>query len=881
MPSEKPKAPAGDEASEQQPAGPQVVPPEVIHHESPVYPPAALDAGLTASVVVTITIDEAGNVTDAVVEQPIGNGFDEAARDAALKLKFKPALVNGRPRAVRIQYQFDFTIEERVKEVEAPPEVGQLGGLLTVAGTDIPLAGVEVTVRDAQGQEYRVTTDADGRWALEGLPPGTYRVEAGPTGFVTVALDEEVVAGEATELTYRISPDTNELEILVGGERPPREVTRRTLQRREIERVPGTGGDALRSVQSLPGVARPPGLAGLLIIRGSAPEDTETFVDGTNVPLIYHFGGLTSVVPTELLDKIDFYPGNFSVRYGRLMGGVIDVGLRSPNTECYGDYGTILTDDQGRPRTGCFHGMAQVDLIDTRFLAQGPLGEDWSFAIGGRRSWIDAWLSPVLEEAGSSVTSAPVYYDYQVIVDRYKSPDDKLSLRFYGSNDRFEAIFNEPAAQDPAFGGSLRFGTSFYRAQALYQKALTDDVSLDAMLSAGHTLIDFSLGGNFLFELDIVPINFRSEFGFQVTDTARLNVGIDFLGGPFDVTVRAPPPPRPGEPDPGPFVTRQPLETVNTGFSFRPGWYTDLELQPTRRLRVVPGARLDHAQDSGGTDFSPRLNARYALVLPEDGFWGGRPLGTTIKGGVGVYQQPPQFQETDPVFGTPGLESNRAVHYSLGFEQDLTKQVQLSVEGFYKDLTNLVSRGPNAFGSYEYNNLGSGHVIGMETLLKYRPDARFFGWLTYTLSQSVRKDAPDDEERPFQFDQTHNLIILGSYRLGRGWEFGARFRVVSGPLDTPVVRPPSLPALFVADAGAYAPLEGELFSERLPLFHQLDVRVDKRWQFRAWRLNAYLDVQNVYNNAADETLLYNYNFSQQTFQTGLPIIPSIGVRGEF
>jgi hypothetical protein len=77
------------------------------------------------------------------------------------------------------------------------------------------------------------------------------------------------------------------------------------------------------------------------------------------------------------------------------------------------------------------------------------------------------------------------------------------------------------------------------------------------------------------------------------------------------------------------------------------------------------------------------------------------------------------------------------------------------------------------------------------------------------------------------------------------------------------------------------PLQAEPFSERLPVFHQLDVRLDKGWQFQSWRLGAYLDVQNVYNNAAVEGVGYNYDFSRRTYQTGLPIIPSIGLRGEF
>ena len=104
-------------------------------------------------------------------------------------------------------------------------------------------------------------------------------------GFQPADNQEEVGAGEETEATYRIAPATAGIEITVEGDRPPREVTRRTLERREIDRIPGTGGDALRSLQSLPGVARPPGMAGLLIVRGSSPNDTQVYADGTLLPL--------------------------------------------------------------------------------------------------------------------------------------------------------------------------------------------------------------------------------------------------------------------------------------------------------------------------------------------------------------------------------------------------------------------------------------------------------------------------------------------------------------------------------------------------------------------------------------------------------------------
>jgi len=858
---------------------PKVVEPELIHYEPPVYPPEAKEQGLEAEVKLQLTLDAAGKVTAAESIEPVGHGFDEAAEQAALKLTFTPATVDGKPVPVKWGFVYRFTLEEKVVEPgEQQATTGNIGGRLLIAGSETPLAGARITVRASDGTLLSASSDASGNWMIENLPPGTYQVTVEMEGFSPFELDEVVDAGQLTELTYRVSPVSDvegAIEIEVRGERPPREVTKRTIERREINRIPGTSGDALRSLQSLPGVARPPGLAGLLIVRGSAPQDTTTSIDGAYVPIIYHFGGLSSVVPTELLDRIDFYPGNFSVRYGQVQGGIVDVALRAPDTDCYGDY-FAKTDEKG-----CYHGMAQLDLIDGRFILQGPIGnsKNWSFVVAGRRSWFDTWLKPVLEEAGAGVTTAPVYYDYQVIADYKPSEREHLSTRFYGADDRVKVLINDPASQDPGFGGNVELATRFMRLQSVYRTELSSSVESESMIAVGYDGADFSIG-TFLFDLNVYPLSLRQEFGFKLTKGLRMNAGLDFTSAWFEVFVRAPQPPRPGEPDPGPFANQPAVETSSEDFGFRPGWYADLEWQVTDRLRVVPGARVDYAQDSSNADFSPRLTARYVLISEEDRVWSA-PRKTTLKAGAGVFHQPPQFQETDEVFGTPELLSNRALHYSFGVEQEFTEQVDLSVEGFYKDLTRQVSRSANDKGAFTYANEGEGSVIGLETLLKYKPDERFFGWLAYTLSRSVRTDGPGQEERPFEWDQTHNLVMLGSYRLGDGWEFGARFRVVSGGLETPVARPPSLPSIYAAEAGAYVPLRGELYSERLPLFHQLDVRLDKGWQFRTWRMGAYLDVQNVYNNAAVEGTGYNYNYSQNTYQRGVPILPSIGLRGEF
>ena len=153
---------------------------------------------------------------------------------------------------------------------------------------------------------------------------------------------------------------------------------------------------------------------------------------------------------------------------------------------------------------------------------------------------------------------------------------------------------------------------------------------------------------------------------------------------------------------------------------------------------------------------------------------------------------------------------------------------------------------------------------------------RFFGWLAYTLSRSVRRDTPDQPERLAQFDQTHILTVIGSYNLGRGWEIGARFRLVSGNLYTPRAY-----GFYDENNAAYLSLnQYPPNGSRLPLFHQLDIRVDKSWTFTHWRMRAYLDVQNVYNHGNVEGTSSNYNDTQTTYATGLPILPSLGLRGE-
>lgn len=812
-------------------------------NEGAAYPKQALDEGFhqTVEVPLILTIGPTGAVTRAVVQTPVGHGFDEAALAAVQRLEFQPATRDGVPVAARIRFVYRFT---------PPPAV--LSGRVVTMASERPVPGATVVVREPGGQERTATTDADGRWRVGDLPPGTFHVTVRASGFAAHEADESVQAGQEASAVDRLAPAPAAAapaagkaaeaveQVEVRGNKPPREVTKRTLDEREIERIPGTGGDALRSLQNLPGVARPPSFAGLLIVRGSAPQDTQYFVDGTPVPLVYHFGGLSSVVPTEMLSRIDFYPGNFGAQYGRAMGGIVDVGLTDPKSDK-------------------LHGMVEADLIDTRAIVQGPLFDTgWKFAIAGRRSWFDTWLGPVLSAAGAGVSVAPVYYDYQAILERDLGKHSSIRFAFFGSDDRLDLLLKSASASNPDLAGTIGSHTGFWRAQALYRNQLGDDTELRAVAAVGQDYINVN-AGTIYFDVTQLPISSRLELAQKIAKRLTMNVGFDLYYAPYTVAAQLPPPPVPGQPPPGPFSAQPPRNTSATGTIFQPAFYTEWEATPWKGGRIVPGLRLDYDGDTRAWDLSPRLVVRQDVTDDPR---------TTIKGGVGLYTQPPLPQETNAVFGMPGLVSNRSTQYDLGVERELTGQVDGSLEGFYKQLDELVE--------VPYGNTGTGVIYGTEALLRYKPDERFFGWVAYTLSRSLRRVAPGMPLEVFQFDETHILTVLGSYRLGGGWELGARYRLVSGYMYTPEGY-----GFYDENIGTNLALASyPVYGSRLPLFQSLDLRVDKTWKLSWGTVNAYLDVLNVFNNANVDGISYDYNYTHQTYANDLPILPSLGLKVE-
>jgi len=209
----------------------------------------------------------------------------------------------------------------------------------------------------------------------------------------------------------------------------------------------------------------------------------------------------------------------------------------------------------------------------------------------------------------------------------------------------------------------------------------------------------------------------------------------------------------------------------------------------------------------------------------------------------------------------------------------------MEMVGFYSSTTDLISRSasPTPALTQALVQEGEGRAFGGQVLVRHELTAGFFGWASYSIIRSERKDHPSSAWRLFDFDQTHVATVVASYELGAGFEIGARFRYSSGFPRTPVVGAINVPvpAYIQTRRDVYEPLFGRQNSIRIPPFLQLDVRVAKRFTFDQVKAEVYLDVQNVTNRSNAEDIVYDYNYTNRDYITGLPILPVAGARIEW
>ncbi|MBL9100127.1 MAG: TonB-dependent receptor [Myxococcales bacterium] len=742
--------------------------------------------------------------------------------------------------------------------------------VIAVPASSKKLRAVEDPASDRPAWIRRATTDAAGDVTLT-TPPGLVRLVIVAPGFDRYEAVVEVTANQTTP-TFKLFPRPqghNPYRTVVRTPTDPArvpDVAARRLTREEIATLPGSQGDPLRALQNLPGVARTPGGLGLLVLRGASPNQSGVYVGEHPVPRAFHALSLASVVPADIIERLDYVPGNFDSRYGNATGGVVVIEPR-------------------RGRRDGVHGFGEIDLAAASALIEGRLGKrGGSFVVAAQRGWVDAVLKAAERVIGQNDLLLPRYFDYQALVDHPLRGGGSISARVIGSGDRIVLD-----GVDPYDGQQKRvfdFRSDWHRADVVVRKRFE---RWRFMVSPAFR---YEVGKRTIAEARVLQLrrdyvtSLRAEAVRRLSDRFEVVFGADSLVDAY--TVRGESPSAPNDPT-------SPLETTSTK-----GLETSLGVYATGRLQlgpllVTPGVRASGFLVGGASEFSvdPRINARlqlgerWSLKLAVGSYsqlrvvrYAGeaRVVPSGVRLGSGYLIIPSFFSNFEPIVTFEPLADTlrviRALQASAGVAHEFLGGFTAELTGFVRVQNNGV---PPAVLDQPLRGSQS-RVYGFELLLRQPLTRRLYGWLAYTLMHSELRNhglGLPDAEYTGDFDQRHNLAVILSYKLPKNWQIGGRFRVVSGLPFTPVVG-----GVQYAD-GSFLPVFGTFNSDRFPPFHQLDVRVDKRWVLKRTSVTGFLDVQNVYNRQNIEVYLYNYDFRQITGAVGLPIFPSIGVRVDF
>jgi hypothetical protein len=743
-----------------------------------------------------------------------------------------------------------------------PPRTGgEIGGSVVEATTGRVLAGAMVRVA---GTQTTTTTDDSGGFRLVGVPPGVVALEVSALGFLT-ALHTDVVVGPSrpVHVTVRLTAAPIALEgVRVGPSAfpPAREAPTSThrLRTEEIRRAPGAWEDVVRAVSILPGVAPTAVHDNMLVVRGGAPFENLFVVDGLAVPNINHFaaqgssGGYTGLLHLDLIDRVEFAAGGFGASRGDRVGSVTTIDLRNGLEEWHA-------------------ATANLSLTGFGGTVEGPVGSG-SYLAAVRRSYADL----VLEWAGEPFFMR--YWDVNARVTQRLGGRDQLSWTFVGALDEFGFNIETPddlyetaflAANDDQYFSSLNWTRTGERSRLV--------VTGGRISHAFHSFENDTLG--------TPAFSNRSreaETSLRIGYTRNLHGGatVDLGGtvrrhGPlrYDISLI-------GEQRPDPEGVPRPLDVDTSFVAVRLGGFAEATVPWGRRLTTRVGGRVDRYGELGAVRFAPRGSATLDL-----------DRGTSLNLAAGRYWQAPAFIW---LLGDPAnaerLTPFRVDQAVVGVQRPIGAETKLQLETYYKRYADYPARiwHPQAvvapgnfesvsadvpFGLEPLASQGTGRAYGVEILLHKRlGEVPVYGIASLTLGRSEFAGM-DGVRRRGRYDVPGIGNLALGWRPGPEWDLGLRFRVASGH-----PRPP-----FVTQGPLTGRHDLERYGEggRMPTFHALDIRVDRRWTIRGAQASTYLDIQDVYNR--DNPIGYYWDWREEgpRYESAIGLFPSLGVSVQF
>ncbi len=717
----------------------------------------------------------------------------------------------------------------------------QIKGKLTDASNNEPLGFANVIV---EGTNTGAVTDLDGNFIITGLKPGYIRLTATYLGYKSLISSDIMVSNNNIPfIEISMEPSSKILsEVLITVDpftkKQESPISMLSISTKEIESNPGSNRDISRVIQSFPGVGSTPNFRNDVIIRGGGPSENRFYLDDVEIPVLNHFstqgasGGPVGIINADFIKSVDFYSGSFPANKYNALSGILDFKQK----------------DGSKDKTNL---QLALGASEASVTLDGPAGKKSNYIFSVRRSYLQYLFSAI------GLPFLPTFNDYQL---KFKTDFDKknqltiISIGSLDNNTLNTSIENPDLTQQYILSQipvnnqwSYTFGTvykNFFEKgyhTFVYSRNMLDNVlyKYPENDETKARILDYysrESENKLRYELNYRINDFKFNFGLNTEFAKYLN------DTKQDIFING--------------------ESVNfqykTDFSMvKYGLSAQVSRKILRdKLSLSAGFRADgnnYNSDMGNllNQFSPRITASYSV---NDRF--------SINTGAGRYFQLPAYttlgyRDIQNQLVNKDMKYIGVNQYSVGIEDRLTKNILLSVEGFYKDYfqypidlengVSLANQGANydIAGLTTVQSSGKGKATGIEVLS--RANFKTFSAIaSYTFVRSIFEDF-SGKEIPSSWDSKHLLTVTASKEFGKDWKIGLKWRFVGGLPYTPYDLEKSKSIIaWNASSRAYYDFS-KLNTLRLKPFHQLDLRIDKNFYFKKMALMIYVDIQNAYN----------------------------------
>jgi len=764
----------------------------------------------------------------------------------------------------------------------------------------IPFANI-VIANTTQG----TTADVNGNYRLENLKPGYYNLIFSSLGFEKKIIYElRINNTKPYVLNIPLQENIKELEEVKVTAAPFNKtqespLSMRTINATEIFRNPGGNRDISKVIQVFPGVASTLSFRNDIIVRGGSPNENRFYLDGIEVANINHFatqgasGGPVGMLNVNFIRELDFYAGAFPANKGNALSSILDFKQRNGNDEK-------------------LSGTVTVGSSDLGLSLEGPMGPKSTFILSIRRSYLQLLFKAL------QLPFLPTYNDAQYKQNIKIDSKNKLTLIGLGAIDDIElntsSVKKESQSNKDVMNryilANLPINTQWNYSLGAKWIHYSNNSYQSFILSRNHLYNEAIKYKDNIENADFLILNYTSheiENKFKFESTKRINGWKWNIGSSIDLIKYANNTFNKEEQNGDVSIVR-----FNSKLNF--GKYAIFSQLSRKifneKLSLSFGIRHEFSDYSTSMhnpfkQFSPRLSASYALNSKFN-----------LNFNLGRYFQLPAYtvmgyrnNQSELINKTNKITYIQVDHIVGGWDYNPTPYSKISIEGFYKKydnypflLTDSISMANlggdfGVIGNEAAKSISEGRSYGLEFLFQQKLSTSIYGILSYTWVRSEFKDK-HSQYRPSAWDNKHILNITAGKKLMNNWELGLKFRLLGPAPYTPYDEKLSALKEIWDVTHQGIPDWDRLNEKRNGIYHSLDIRIDKKWFIKNWSVDAYIDIQNIYNFKANTrsyvNVLYDnegqpiedpnnplaYSIRNYDYESGT-ILPSIGLMIEF